>query len=172
MGTSTPCRRWRRSPAFNTVDTMWNHDGQPGGAVTVLDGTTAESTVFVGSVSGLLDVPAGVTVDIHGVLEDAVVSGPGTVRISGLLADVFRTGPGEVLASVGSVLAPTEPDGPWRVLGPCGTWATSDTLVFPAAALDVAAGSEGPAAGVEDPAAGPGETGSGPDLPWYPVPRS
>ncbi|MDI3329666.1 MAG: hypothetical protein QJR09_02880 [Micrococcus sp.] len=114
---------------------MWKNAGQSPGSVTVLDGTPAVSTLFTGSVSGHLDVPAGVTVDIHGVLEDALVSGAGTVRVSGLIAGVFARDGGTLLARAGSVLAPEDEDAPWLVLQDCGRWAESADLVFPTAAV-------------------------------------
>ncbi|MFC7400876.1 hypothetical protein [Citricoccus sp. GCM10030269] len=89
------------------------------------------SARFSGSVSGVLTVLSGITVDITGVLEDAVVSGAGTVRVSGLIAEVFRRGDGDLLASVGSVLAPMDPDGPWHILRDDGTWVDLENLVFP-----------------------------------------
>jgi hypothetical protein len=133
---------------------MWKNAGQPQGSVTVLDGTPAVTTLFTGSVSGHLDVPAGVTVDIHGVLEDALVSGEGTVRVSGLVAGVFVRDGGTLLARVGSVLAPEDEDAPWLVLHGGGTWAESAGLVFPTAA--------GTPAGDEDTR----------DAEWWPVPLS
>ena len=143
---------------------MWNHAENPLGGVTVLDGTLAASTTLVGSVSGLLDVPAGVTVNVHGVLEDAVVSGAGTVRVSGLLAGVLHAGGGQIFASVGSVLAPAEADGDWRVLSPCGCWSASPELVFPTPAVDFEDVLAAPSAAL---VAGRVPT----DLDWYPVPR-
>ncbi|MFC0249921.1 hypothetical protein ACFFIO_15545 [Citricoccus parietis] len=140
---------------------MWKNAEIAWGGVTVLDGTPAESTTLLGSVSGLLDVPAGVSVDVHGVLEDAVISGPGTVRVSGLIAELVRLGSGEVLASVGSVLAPCSAEGAWRVLQPCGTWTETAELVFPTPAVDSAAAL---ASGL-----GAGELAV--DLRWCPVPR-
>lgn len=140
---------------------MWRNAENARGGVTVLDGTPAESTTLFGSVSGVLDVPAGVRVDVHGVLEDAVVSGPGTVRVSGLVADLLRLGPGEVLASVGSVLAPRSAEGAWRVLLECGTWSEAPEMVFPAPALDSATAL----------ASGFGADELAADLRWYPVPR-
>lgn len=144
-----------------SVDGMWKNAEVAWGGVIVLDGTPAESTTLFGSVSGLLDVPSGVSVDVHGVLEDAVISGPGTVRVSGLIAELVRLGSGEVLASIGSVLAPRQAEGAWRVLQPCGTWAESAELVFPTSAVDSAAAL---ASGL-----GAGELAA--DLRWYPVPR-
>lgn len=113
---------------------MWINAGQPRNSVTVLDGTPAVSTLFTGSVSGHLDVPAGVTVDVHGVLEDALVSGEGIVRVSGLVAGVFVRDGGTLLAGVGSVLVPEDEDAPWLVLQECGTWTESAGLVFPTVA--------------------------------------
>lgn len=135
-----------------SVDSMWNSAQSPLGGVTVLDGTPAESTALTGSVSGLVQVPAGVTVDVTGVLENAVVSGAGTVRVSGLIAEVLHAGDTQILASVGSVLAPAEADGDWRVLTTGGTWSASPEMVFPTPAAD----SSGR---LTD------------DLAWYPVPR-
>ncbi|MGM7668614.1 hypothetical protein [Microbacterium sp. A93] len=141
---------------------MWRNAENARGGVTVLDGAPAESTTLLGSVCGLIEVPAGVRVDVHGLLEDAVVTGSGTVRVSGLIADLVQLGAGEVLASVGSVLAPREAEGPWRVLQHCGTWAEACELVFPTPAVDSAAAL---ASGL-----GAGELAAG--LDWYPVPRS
>lgn len=142
---------------------MWNSAETPLGGVTVLDGTPAESTTLTGSVSGLLEVPAGVTVEVTGVLEDAVVSGAGTVRVSGLIADVLHAGGGQILASVGSVLAPAEADGDWHVLSPCGTWSASPEMIFPAVVefTDVLA----------DPSTALGAGRATTDLEWYPIPR-
>lgn len=161
MGRGPYPRRWRARGALPSVDSMWRNAENARGGVTVLDGAPAESTVLVGSVCGLLEVPAGVTVEVHGVLEDAVVSGPGTVRVSGLIADLVQLGAGQVLASVGSVLAPREAEGSWRVLQPGGTWAEAPELVFPTPAVDSASAL---ASGL-----GAGELAA--DLDWYPVLR-
>lgn len=161
MGRGPHPRRWRACGALPSVDGMWRNAENAWGGVTVLDGAPAESTTHFGSVCGLLEVPAGVIVDVHGVLEDAVVTGPGTVRVSGLIADLVQLGAGEVLASVGSVLAPREAGSPWKVLQPCGAWAEAPELVFPTPAVDSAAAL---ASGL-----GAGELAA--DLQWYPVPR-
>lgn len=146
-----------------SVDSMWNPAESPLGGVTVLDGTPAESTTLTGSVSGLVEVPAGVTVEVTGVLEDAVVSGAGTVRVCGLIAEVLHAGGVQILASVGSVLAPAEADGDWRVLSPCGTWSASPEMVFPRA-VDLADV-------LGDPSAALGAGKAPTDVDWYPIPR-
>ncbi|VXB62735.1 conserved hypothetical protein [Citricoccus sp. K5] len=146
-----------------SVDSMWNSAETPLGGVTVLNGTPAESTTLTGSVSGLVEVPAGVTVEVTGVLEDAVVSGAGTVRVNGLIAEVIHAGEGQILATVGSVLAPAEADGDWRVLSPFGKWSMSPEMVFPTAvhSAEVHAG----------PSAALGAGRAPTDLDWYPIPR-
>lgn len=130
---------------------MWRNSGRSHGTATVLDGSPAISALFAGSVSGRLDVPHGVTVHIHGVLEDALVTGRGTVRVCGLIAGVFTCCGGTLLARPGSVVVPEYDAGPWLVLQAGGTWAESAGPVFPTAA-------DTPAAALPDSAD------------WWPVP--
>lgn len=114
-----------------SVETMPKETRLSTRAATVLDGTALASGVLHGSVSGRIQVLADTVLEVRGVLEDAVVSGPGTVLVSGLLSDVFPGPDCTVLAGVGSVISPADPDGDWLVLQSDGSWSTAADLVFP-----------------------------------------